>query len=53
MKIESIALPSVPTTPIEEMPIINAEQIKSILYLGIRGQVRPAVNAEHAVDTYA
>lgn len=53
MKIESMALPSVPTTPIEEMPIIKAEEIKSILYLGIRGNVRPVVNAEHAVDTYA
>lgn len=53
MKIESVALPSVPTTPIEELPVINAEQIKSILYLGIRGNVRLAVNAEHTVDTYA
>jgi hypothetical protein len=53
MKIESMALPSVPTTPIEEMPIIKTEEIKSILYLGIRGNVRPAVNAEHAIDTYA
>jgi hypothetical protein len=53
MKIESIALPSVPTTPIEDMPIINAEQIKTILYLGIKGNLRPVANAEHAVDTYA
>jgi len=53
MKIESIALPSVPTTPIEEMPIINAEQIKTILYLGIKGNLRPVANAEHTVDTYA
>ncbi len=53
MKIESMALPNVPTTPIEEMPIIKAEEIKSILYLGIRGNIRPAMNAEHTVDTYA
>jgi hypothetical protein len=53
MKIESVALQGVSTTPIEEMPVIKAEEIKSILYLGIRGNVRPAVNAEHAVDTYA
>ena len=53
MKIESVALPSVPTTPIEEMPIIKAEDIRSILFLGIRGNVRPASNAEHTVDTYA
>ena len=53
MKIESVALPSVQTTPIEEMPIINAEQIRNILYLGIRGNVRLAANAEHTVDTYA
>jgi hypothetical protein len=53
MKIESMALPSVLTTPIEEMPVIKAEEIKSILYLGIRGNVRPVANAEHTVDTYA
>jgi hypothetical protein len=53
MKIESVALSSVPTTPIEDLPIIKAEEIKSILYLGIRGNVRPAATAEHAVDTYA
>lgn len=53
MKIESVALPSVPTTPIEEMPIIKAEEIRSILSLGLRGSVRPAENAGHTVDTYA
>jgi hypothetical protein len=53
MKIESVAIPSVPTTPIEEMPIIKAEEIRSILYLGIRGNMRPAPSAQHTVDTYA
>jgi hypothetical protein len=53
MKIESVAIPSVPTTPIEDMPIIKAEEIRSILYLGIRGNVRPAASAQHTVDTYA
>ncbi len=53
MKIESVAIPSVPTTPIEEMPIIQAEEIRSILFLGIRGNVRPVQNAGHTVDTYA
>jgi hypothetical protein len=50
MKIESVAIPSVPTTPIEEMPIIKAEEIRSIL-LGIRNVGPP--NAQHTVDTYA
>jgi hypothetical protein len=53
MKIESVAIPSVPTTPIAEMPIIKAEEIRSILYLGIRGNVQPAADARHTVDTYA
>ena len=53
MKIESVALPGVATSPIEELPVINAEEIKSILFLGIRGNVRPVANAEHTVDTYA
>jgi hypothetical protein len=53
MKIESTGLASVPTTPIEDLPIIKADEIKSILYLGIRGTVRPAANAGHTVDTYA
>ena len=53
MKIESVALPSVLTTPIDQMPIINADEIKSILYLGIRGNVRPAESNKHTVDTYA
>ena len=53
MKIESVAIPSVPTTPIAEMPIIKAEEIRSILYLGIRGNVQLAVDARHTVDTYA
>ena len=29
-----------PPTPPKELPIINAEEIKSILYLGIRGEVK-------------
>ena len=53
MKVDSVALPLMPTAQTDEMPVIKAEAIKSILYLGIRGSVRPAANAEHTVDTYA
>ena len=53
MKIESVALPGVATSPIEELPVINAEEIKSILFLGIKGSVRPDSEARHTVDTYA
>jgi hypothetical protein len=41
MKIQSVSqiLPAAP--PAEELPIIKAEEIMSILSLGIRGNIRP------------
>jgi hypothetical protein len=53
MKVENIALPILPAQQPEELPIINAEQIKSILYLGIRGEVKLEMGGKHAVDMYA
>lgn len=53
MKVDSVALPIVPTSQAEELPIINAEQIKSILYLGVRGEVKLDAGKKHTVDTYA
>ncbi len=34
MKVDSIALPTVPSAQVPEMPLIKADDIKSILYLG-------------------
>jgi hypothetical protein len=53
MKVDSIALPIAPVSQQEELPIINAEEIKSILYLGIRGEVSLETGRKHTVDTYA
>ena len=53
MKVENIALPILPVSQPEELPIINAEEIKSILYLGIRGEVKLELGGKHTVDTYA
>jgi hypothetical protein len=53
MKVESVALPTVQASRPEELPIINADQIKSILYLGIRGEVKLESGSKHTVDTYA
>ena len=53
MKIDSVALPTVPTTQIMEMPIIKVDDIKSILYLGIKGEIQLETGKKHTVDTYA
>jgi len=53
MKVESVALPTVQASRPEELPIINADQIKSILYLGIKGEVKLESGGRHTVDTYA
>lgn len=36
-----------------EPPLINTEEIRSILYLGIRGNVTVESEEEHSIDTYA
>jgi hypothetical protein len=53
MKIESVALPTVPIAQTMEMPIIKADDIKSILYLGIKGEIQLETGKKHTVDTYA
>jgi hypothetical protein len=53
MKIDSVALPTVPNTQAVEMPIINMDDIKSILYLGIKGEIKLETGKKHTVDTYA
>jgi hypothetical protein len=53
MRVENVALPAVPTTQVHELPIIKADDIKSILFLGIKGEIRLETGNKHAVDTYA
>ncbi len=57
MKIEGIVShrrPVAPSeTPVEEDPIINAEEIKTILYLGVRGDISTIVDKKHAIDIMA
>jgi hypothetical protein len=54
MNIENIAVkPSearqAPSTP--EPPVIQLEEIESIIYLGVRGEVLPV--ERHRIDTFA
>ena len=51
MKVDSIALPSMPNP--QELPIIKADDIKTILYLGIKGEIKLDTGKKHTVDTYA
>jgi hypothetical protein len=53
MKVDGIALPTVPITQAAEMPIIKVDDIKTILYLGIRGEIKLDTGKQHTVDTYA
>ena len=53
MKVDSVALPTVPTTQIAEPPIIKVDDIKTILFLGIKGEIRLDAGTKHTVDTYA
>jgi hypothetical protein len=57
MKVDSVALPAVSnaqsTPQVNDLPIMNAEEIKSILYLGIRGEIKLDTGKTHTVDTYA
>ena len=53
MKVDSVALPTVPNIQAAEMPIIKADDIKSILYLGIKGEIKLDMGQKHTVDTYA
>jgi hypothetical protein len=56
MKVESVSQIFVPTSTAEDFPIINAEEIKSILSLGIRGNIKPETdekNTKNTVDIFA
>ncbi len=58
MKVDSAALPTVSNSqmtdlPMSDLPIMKAEEIKSILYLGIKGEIKLDLGTKHAVDTYA
>ena len=53
MKVDSVALPVVPNTQAADLPIIKVDVIKSILYLGIKGELKLETGSKHTVDTYA
>ncbi len=54
MKVDSVALPVVANAQANDLPIMNVDEIKSILYLGIKGEIKlDTVGKEHTVDTYA
>ena len=53
MKVDSVALPAVSNPQMNDLPIMNAEEIKNILYLGIKGEIKSEPGNKHAVDTYA
>ena len=53
MKVDSIALPGVQNPQAPEMPLIKADDIRTILYLGIRGDIKLDTGSKHTVDTYA
>lgn len=53
MKVDTVALPGTLGAATPDMPLIKAEDIKSILYLGIKGDIKLDTGTKHAVDTYA
>jgi hypothetical protein len=53
MKIDSTALPVMSNTPPAEMKVIDVDAIKTILYLGIKGEIKLETGNKHTVDTYA
>ena len=55
---EMQSIPSVTITPSIKPPVklnqlIELEQIKRILYLGIKGSVKTLDGQDHSVDTFA
>ena len=52
MKVDPI-LSKGQSAPAAEMPLIKADDIKSILYLGIKGEIKLESGPKHAVDTFA
>ncbi len=56
MEINGINNPALLTHTLETVPkqtIIDINAIKSILYLGIKGDMHIPVEEKHTVDTYA
>jgi hypothetical protein len=53
MKVDTVALPLGQATTTPEMALIKANDIKTILYLGIKGVIKLDSAGKHAVDTYA
>ena len=54
MKVDTVALPGTLGAATPDMPLIKAEDIKSILYLGVKGDLKLTdPETSHAVDTYA
>ena len=53
MKVDSVALPAVPNIQAAELPIIKVDAIKSILYLGIKGEIKLDTGNRHTVDMFA
>ena len=53
MKIESIALAGTQNASSADLPIMKADAIKAILYLGIRGDIKLDAGKSHTVDMYA
>ncbi len=54
MSIDTVQMPQIqpPKTPEREIPLIDAEDIKAILYLGIRGEITLPIE-NHKVDILA
>ena len=54
MSIETVQMPQIqpPKIPEREIPLIDAEDIKAILYLGIRGEIALPIE-NHKVDILA
>jgi hypothetical protein len=53
MKVDTIGAPRTATKTPDELPVIKPEEIKSILYLGLRGNVAAEAPGTHAIDMYA
>jgi hypothetical protein len=53
MKVDSVALTVAPSPQAAELPIIKVDDIKTILYLGIKGEIKLDTGKKHTVDTYA
>ncbi len=53
MKVEGVGSLHVPGPKIDDLPIIKEEEIKSILYLGLRGAIKLETGKTHTIDTYA